>query len=114
MVYGGGSGNQEKDLFWIKLKVNSKALYGKFMRKAIVDRKFLSIRNELLPTPANNSSQGTNKEEERVYIGINIPFYVDKVTIDPDFSYIIDVNSDDDDPCKKSGLTTGQIAGIVV
>eukprot|EP01133_Synstelium_polycarpum_P004969 gene4969-5780_t len=45
-------------------------------------------------------------------IGINIPYYISTANLDPDFSLLVDKGASDCD--KKTGLTPGQIIGIIV
>ncbi|KAK5575303.1 hypothetical protein RB653_010561 [Dictyostelium firmibasis] len=56
---------------------------------------------------------------QQSYIGITIPHYNKLISIDPDFSVLIDQHpaskSSDNSICSnKSGLTKGQISGIVI
>ncbi|KAN0055228.1 hypothetical protein ACTA71_008331 [Dictyostelium dimigraforme] len=60
-----------------------------------------------------------NSEIDIEYTYGDIPFYRDSIIVDPDFSVLIDSKSasgQDNSVCtkKKSGLTTSQLAGIII
>lgn len=103
---------------FFQVNINSYGLYGRFIKRAIIDSRKVSISNTKL-----NASDITQKRSSfdnvDSYIGINIPFFKQSALIDPDFSLIIDPSSakdKQDSICNKqsSKLTTAQIAGIIV
>ncbi|KAN0028319.1 hypothetical protein ACTFIV_010160 [Dictyostelium citrinum] len=104
---------------YVKLSLSSRSLYGRFIRRALVDSTPITISNELL-----DQSLGAidNPHTSQSFIGINIPIYNKNVIIDPDFSLIINSNpsTNENSICfskstsTKSGLTTAQLAGIIV
>ncbi|EFA85846.1 hypothetical 127.0 kDa protein [Heterostelium album PN500] len=90
----GQSGSNVK---WIKLNIDDKALYGKFLSMALVDGRMETINNVLLEPTKNDTSQYISSK-----IGIVVPYFEEKVLIDPDFTNILDVEKDDD-PNKLCG-----------
>ncbi|KAN0031158.1 hypothetical protein ACTA71_010239 [Dictyostelium dimigraforme] len=102
---------------YIKLQVSSNSIYGRFLKRGIVDGKTVTITNELLDSKLNSISKENNVQS---YIGIEIGQYQTSVIIDPDFSLLLDnqaVNSDSPNSiCSSSStsLTKGQLAGIII
>eukprot|EP01132_Coremiostelium_polycephalum_P006712 gene6712-8321_t len=70
-----------------------------------------------LPPPQCDNNCGAPNNGES-YLGITLPHHNDHITLDPDFSLLLDYNSAKDKDsanCGKSGgLTKSQIAGIVI
>ncbi|EFA80050.1 hypothetical protein PPL_06871 [Heterostelium album PN500] len=95
------SGNNN-DLEWIKLQYNGKILYGRFVQIALVDDQ---------PQKASTKLIESEEEGGSSYFGINIPFFVNTVVLDPDFSVLV---TDQYDKCKDPLLSTGAIIGIAV
>ncbi|KAM9952192.1 hypothetical protein ACTFIT_002884 [Dictyostelium discoideum] len=105
------------DSNFIKLQIDDHSVYGRFLKRAIVDDLVVSVDNVLLDDSMNTIESNTHAQQS--YIGIIIPHYSESVSIDPDFSLLIDQNaasqSSENSICsKKSGLTKGQIAGIAI
>ncbi|KAN0008832.1 hypothetical protein ACTFIU_009498 [Dictyostelium citrinum] len=102
---------------YIKLQVSSNSIYGRFLKRGIIDDKTITINNELLDSKLNSISNENNVQS---YIGIVIGHYETSVVIDPDFSLLLDnqaVNSDSPNSIcssSSSSLTKGQLAGIIV
>eukprot|EP01132_Coremiostelium_polycephalum_P006822 gene6822-8461_t len=102
-------GTNQDSLQWIKLTINEKSLYGTFYQRGIVDNQ-----NRLVSTSyLDGQSSPTYSKSTNSRIGINIPFFNDKVLLDPNFQVLVDQTSNRS-RCKKSGLTVAQIAGIAV
>ncbi|KAF2075888.1 hypothetical protein CYY_002824 [Polysphondylium violaceum] len=98
---------------YFKLKVDDHSLYGKFIKKGIIDGKIQSIHNSFLGSDAKL----TNKPKEAsTLIGIDVGFYQKSVSLDPDFSVLVELSKAKDtcDSAKKSGLTTPQLVGIII
>ncbi|KAM9959831.1 hypothetical protein ACTFIR_000932 [Dictyostelium discoideum] len=102
---------------YIKLQVSSNSIYGRFLKRGIVDGKTVTISNELLDSKLNSIS---NENNVHSYIGIVIGQYETSVIIDPDFSLLLDnqaVNSNSPNSIcssSESSLTKSQLAGIIV
>ncbi|KAK5578294.1 hypothetical protein RB653_003250 [Dictyostelium firmibasis] len=102
---------------YIKIQVDNHSLYGRFIKRAIIDSRPRAIGNILLdesmkPLKSASSSQS--------YVGIVIPYYQKQIIIDPDFSVLIDskTTTNKDSICiltnEKSGLSKTQLVGIIV
>ncbi|KAM9970805.1 hypothetical protein ACTFIR_002669 [Dictyostelium discoideum] len=105
------------DSNFIKLQVDDHSVYGRFLKRAIVDDLIISVDNVLLDSSLNTIESNTHIQQS--FIGINIPHFGRHVSIDPDFSLLIDQNpaskSSENSICSNdSGLSKGQIAGIVI
>ncbi|EAL64986.2 EGF-like domain-containing protein [Dictyostelium discoideum AX4] len=103
---------------YIKLQVDTVSLYGRFIKRAIVDSTVQTISNILLDSSMNLI---TNAASSQTYIGIQLPYYSDSIIIDPDFSILIDSKSasnNNNSICSninsKSGLSTVQLVGIII
>ncbi|KAN0031175.1 hypothetical protein ACTA71_010256 [Dictyostelium dimigraforme] len=103
---------------YIKLQVSSNSIYGRFLKRGIVDGKTVTITNELLDSKLNSISKENNIQS---YIGIEIGQYQTSVIIDPDFSLLLDNRiADSYSPnsiCSTSSstsLTKGQLIGIII
>ncbi|KAN0028313.1 hypothetical protein ACTFIV_010154 [Dictyostelium citrinum] len=105
---------------YIKLSISNKSLYGRLIKRALVDSKPITISNELL-----DQSLGAidDSHTSQSFIGINIPIYSKKVIIDPDFSLLLNSNpttSNDNEnsicspKSSSTGLSKAQLAGIIV
>jgi len=106
----------ESESEFIKMQVNDHSLYGRFIKRGIIDGRIKLVTN----TPLNTEYKSTSSKSQ-THIGINIPFYKQSVQLDPDFSVLVENravnNNDENSICKSSSsnkLTKGQIAGIVV
>ncbi|KYR02405.1 hypothetical protein DLAC_01244 [Tieghemostelium lacteum] len=105
---------QDSDLTYeyFKLQIDNHSLYGRFIKRALVDFRPTAISN----TPLNSTTQDNGLLEAQQLIGINIPYFKNKVIIDPDFSVLVENNPIDDSNCPSSskGLTKSQLAGIII
>ncbi|KAN0038430.1 hypothetical protein ACTA71_000608 [Dictyostelium dimigraforme] len=112
-----GNTSTGDDSNYLKIQIENHSLYGRFIKRAIIDNTVKSISNVLLDSSLNIIDSSTSSLQS--YIGITIPFYSDSIIVDPDFSVLIDSKSasdQDNSICtnKKSGLTTAQLAGIII
>ncbi|KAN0040070.1 hypothetical protein ACTA71_011955 [Dictyostelium dimigraforme] len=103
---------------YLKIQVGDHSLYGRFIKRAIVDTFPKTISNELLDSSMNPISSASSSQS---YIGIIIPNYGNSIIIDPDFSVLIDSksasSSSKNSICttnNNSKLTKAQLAGIIV
>ncbi|KAF2077784.1 hypothetical protein CYY_000905 [Polysphondylium violaceum] len=104
------------------VQIDKIVLQGRFIKRAIVDRVIKDIVNVPLDEAMSSGSNGENSKISQSFIGINIPFYRNNVSLDPDFSVLIDQTSASDkydskcstSSLSKSKLTNGQLAGIIV
>ncbi|KAF2075867.1 hypothetical protein CYY_002803 [Polysphondylium violaceum] len=96
---------------YFKLQVDDTSLYGKFIKRAIIDKRIETITNTFL-----NDTMITKPKESSTLIGINVRYYQQSVQLDPDFSMLVEI-SKASKTCSakdKAGLTTAQLAGIIV
>ncbi|KAN0024687.1 hypothetical protein ACTFIV_009096 [Dictyostelium citrinum] len=96
---------------YLQLSVNEHSLYGRFIKRGIVDNNIRSIGNEVLKDLSSENSYYISQS----YIGINIPFYKEFIQLDPDFSVLLDQTSASS-ICNDKGnkLSKGAIIGIVI
>ncbi|KAN0023967.1 hypothetical protein ACTFIV_008360 [Dictyostelium citrinum] len=111
-----GNTSTGDDSNYLKIQIENHSLYGRFIKRAIIDNVVKSISNVLLDSSLNIVDSSSSLQS---FIGITIPYYSDSIVVDPDFSVLIDSKSasnEDDSICtkKNSGLTTAQLAGIIV
>ncbi|KAF2078377.1 hypothetical protein CYY_000360 [Polysphondylium violaceum] len=102
---------------YVKLQVNDHSLYGRFIKRGIIDGRISSVSNQFIKQGESVTNQYNNIHS---YIGISIRSYKKLVQLDPDFSVLIDqrpASSDSNALCfakDKSKLSKAQIAGIVI
>ncbi|KAF2072686.1 hypothetical protein CYY_005992 [Polysphondylium violaceum] len=112
---------QELQDQYVKIKVNDHSLYGRFIKRAVIDGGIKAITNTLLDADKNQVKDSSNQgSSAQSFIAINIPFYKNAIVIDPDFSILVETNAAQDDdnsvctPKAKSGLTKVQMIGIII
>ncbi|KAN0031171.1 hypothetical protein ACTA71_010252 [Dictyostelium dimigraforme] len=105
---------------YIKLQISSNSVYGRFLKRGIVDGKIVTVTNGLLDSKLNSISKENNAQS---YIGIEIGQYQTSVIIDPDFSLLLDSQAVDsyspNSICSTSSshstsFTKGQLIGIII
>ncbi|KAN0036335.1 hypothetical protein ACTFIV_001626 [Dictyostelium citrinum] len=110
-----GDTNSADNSNYVKIQVDNHSLYGRFIKRAIVDSQVISIENEQLDSSMNPINSASSSQS---FIGITIPYYRFSITLDPDFSVLVDdksVSSGGNSICSKSSsLSNGQLAGIIV
>ncbi|KAM9947994.1 hypothetical protein ACTFIT_001335 [Dictyostelium discoideum] len=112
-----GNTSTGDDSNYLKIQIENHSLYGRFIKRAIIDNTVKSISNVLLDSSLNVIDSSSSSLQS--FIGITIPNYRNSIIVDPDFSVLIDSKSasdEDNSVCTKSnsGLTTAQLAGIIV
>ncbi|EGC34293.1 hypothetical protein DICPUDRAFT_35226 [Dictyostelium purpureum] len=100
---------------YIKIQVDNHSLYGRFIRRGIIDSTIRAITN--IPLDAQMKPIGESKLIQS-YIGIQIPYFRELALIDPDFSVLIDsdsASSKSGSICPSNSKLSGvKIAGIVI
>ncbi|EFA74798.1 hypothetical protein PPL_11831 [Heterostelium album PN500] len=101
---------RKNDIQWVKIRVSDQSFYCRFLNRALVDSRSTAITNTLLDGGGNQSDILNSK------VGMMVPFYENQVIIDPDFSIIIDTESDNSKCGVKSGDNNQwrKIVGIVI
>ncbi|KAK5579500.1 hypothetical protein RB653_009183 [Dictyostelium firmibasis] len=112
-----GNTSTGDDSNYLKIQIENHSLYGRFIKRAIIDNIVKSVDNVLLDSSLNVIDSSSSSLQS--FIGITIPYYFKSIIVDPDFSVLIDSKSasdNNDSVCtkNKSGLTTSQLAGIIV
>jgi len=109
----------ESESEFIKMQVNDHSLYGRFIKRGLIDGRIRQITNSVNAKYSSNTTSTSSKSQ--TYIGINIPQYQTLVQIDPDFSVLVDnrpaTSESSNSICSQSSkkkLTKAQIAGIVI
>ncbi|EFA80332.1 hypothetical protein PPL_07165 [Heterostelium album PN500] len=106
----GGVGDAE--VSWIKLQLNGKTLYMRFLTLADSDGRPTQITNSIVDGSPNKTD---NAQKSDAIIGINVPYYDIYTLIDPDFSMLIDTQNEDSTCSKKSsGLSKNALIAIIV
>ncbi|KAM9963042.1 hypothetical protein ACTFIW_006263 [Dictyostelium discoideum] len=101
---------------YVQLKVNDNSLYGRFIKRAIVDGNLNSINNIILNGQSDDDDDSTTYYSSESLIAISIPYYKNLIQLDPDFGILLDSESANS-ICKENSenkLSTGAIIGIVL
>ncbi|KAM9979065.1 hypothetical protein ACTFIZ_000412 [Dictyostelium cf. discoideum] len=112
-----GNTTNGDDSNFLKIQVDNYSVYGRFIKRAIIDEKVQQIENlqldqSMIPISKSYSTQS--------FIGITIPQYSNSIIMDPDFSILVDQkaasSNSENSICSNnnSSLSGGQIAGIVI
>ncbi|EGC33093.1 hypothetical protein DICPUDRAFT_37274, partial [Dictyostelium purpureum] len=96
---------------YIKVQVENHSLYGRFIRRGIVDSNIISISNILLDKDMNPITETKSLQS---YVGIQIPNFKSIAIIDPDFSVLIDSKSASSICSSSSKLNRSKLAGIII
>ncbi|KAN0009306.1 hypothetical protein ACTFIU_006585 [Dictyostelium citrinum] len=104
------------DSNYLKIQVDEHSLYGRLLKRGIIDNREVSISNSILDNEMNAIKTPTKSQS---FIGIDIPYYSVSSIIDPDFSVLLDTSSVSDSnesKCKSKpgGLSSAQLAGIII
>ncbi|KAF2071473.1 hypothetical protein CYY_007207 [Polysphondylium violaceum] len=102
---------------YLKLQIDTHSLYGRFIKRGLLDNRIRSISNVLLNSEFGNTANDLKATQS--FIGINIPYYRNTAVIDPDFSVLLDSNAASEKegskcPSSSSGLSAAKLAGIIV
>ncbi|KYQ92430.1 EGF-like domain-containing protein [Tieghemostelium lacteum] len=106
----------ESDSEFYKLQINDHSLYGRFIKRGIVDNNIRALSSTIQTSIDDNSKSNSIQS----LIAINIPHYSESVLIDPDFSILLDsqpAQDKDDSICtakSDKGLSKSQLAGIII
>ncbi|KAF2072509.1 hypothetical protein CYY_006176 [Polysphondylium violaceum] len=108
----------ESESEFVKMQVQDHSLYGRFVKRGLIDGRVQSVTNTI-NAQYNNNHPDTTPTKSQTYIGINIPYYLKLAQLDPDFSVLVDTkdaSQSSNATCVSNAkkLTKAQIAGIVV
>ncbi|EAL72866.1 EGF-like domain-containing protein [Dictyostelium discoideum AX4] len=103
---------------FLKIQIDNHSLYGRFIKRAIIDGEFRSVSNKLLDSSLNSINSASSIQ---TYIAITVPQFKNQIIIDPDFSVLLDFNDASSNGatsiCNNSssdGLSTSQLVGIII
>ncbi|KAM9958491.1 hypothetical protein ACTFIW_001363 [Dictyostelium discoideum] len=105
------------DSNYIKIQIDQHSLYGRLLKRGIIDNRIVSISNSILDNEMNAIKTPTKSQS---FIGIDIPHYSVSSIIDPDFSVLLDNSKSDggnNNICNSKsgdGLSSAQLAGIII
>ncbi|KAM9953953.1 hypothetical protein ACTFIR_009067 [Dictyostelium discoideum] len=105
-------GSTDTTTDYLKIQIEDHSLYGRFIKRGIVDGKPTTISNQFLDKFFNTIDEPSSVQS---FIGITIPNFSKNITIDPDFSVLFDYSKDSNSNCySNSKLSGSQIAGIII
>ncbi|EAL62269.1 hypothetical protein DDB_G0290285 [Dictyostelium discoideum AX4] len=106
------------DSNYLKIQIDDHSLYGRFIKRALIDSIPRSIDNVPLDSSMNQVDSASLSQS---YIGISVPFFKKQIIIDPDFSVLLSSSSDsfksESSICsfnKESKFSGGLISAIVL
>jgi len=100
---------------YVKLQINDKSLFARYIKRAVLDGKVGVISNTVLDSVMGGSINSS--QYLQTYLGINIPFYKSTAEIDPDFTIISETLNAKDyqgSICTSSRFSNKQIIGIII
>ncbi|KAM9970549.1 hypothetical protein ACTFIR_002409 [Dictyostelium discoideum] len=106
------------DSNYLKIQIDDHSLYGRFIKRGLIDSIPRSIDNVPLDSSMNQVDSASLSQS---YIGISIPYFKKQIIIDPDFSVLLTSSSDsvnsESSICsfnKVSKFSDGLISAIVL
>ncbi|KAM9995145.1 hypothetical protein ACTFIY_001313 [Dictyostelium cf. discoideum] len=106
------------DSNYLKIQIEDHSLYGRFIKRALIDSIPRSIDNVPLDSSMNQVDSSSLSQS---YIGISVPYFKKQIIIDPDFSVLLSSSSDsfksESSICsfnKESKFSGGLISAIVL
>ncbi|EGC33346.1 hypothetical protein DICPUDRAFT_36836, partial [Dictyostelium purpureum] len=104
--------NSNQLLNYITISKNQKVLNGRFINRVLSDNRQSFITTSLISntTTPTNSTQN-NKNKQSFIIGINLPYFTESLTIDPDFAVLV---SPSFKKCSNSGRASWVLAVAIV
>ncbi|KAM9943530.1 hypothetical protein ACTFIT_006928 [Dictyostelium discoideum] len=81
-----GETSNGDDSNYLKVQVDNHSLYGRFIKRALIDSIPRSIENVQLDSSMNIVDSAS---ESQSFIGISVPYFKKQIIIDPDFSILV-------------------------
>ncbi|KAM9976056.1 hypothetical protein ACTFIR_009897 [Dictyostelium discoideum] len=81
-----GETSNGDDSNYLKVQVDNHSLYGRFIKRALIDSIPRSIENVQLDSSMNIVDSASQSQS---FIGISVPFFKKQIIIDPDFSILV-------------------------
>ncbi|KAN0040813.1 hypothetical protein ACTFIV_003349 [Dictyostelium citrinum] len=91
-----GETSNGDDSNYLKVQVDNHSLYGRLIKRALIDSIPRSIENIKLDSSSSSSSLSTSTSS--LVIGITVPFFKNEIIIDPDFSLLVGSIPNPDNP----------------
>ncbi|KAM9992924.1 hypothetical protein ACTFIY_010361 [Dictyostelium cf. discoideum] len=118
---------KEENSNYIKIQIYDHSIYGRFIKRAIVDTtRVITLENSMLDSLTlsdiniGGGSKSDNVSYREAFIGITIPYFQNQIIIDPDFSMLLDtkeISSSSYSICSnndESGMSASKIAAIII
>ncbi|KAM9992090.1 hypothetical protein ACTFIZ_012757 [Dictyostelium cf. discoideum] len=81
-----GETSNGDDSNYLKVQVDNHSLYGRFIKRALIDSTPRSIENVQLDSSMNIVDSASQSQS---FIGISVPYFKKEIIIDPDFSILV-------------------------
>ncbi|KAN0019338.1 hypothetical protein ACTFIU_002546 [Dictyostelium citrinum] len=81
-----GETSNGDDSNYLKVQVDNHSLYGRFIKRALIDSIPRSVDNVQLDSSMNTINSAYQSQS---FIGISVPFFKKQIIIDPDFSILV-------------------------
>ncbi|KAM9973902.1 hypothetical protein ACTFIW_007564 [Dictyostelium discoideum] len=81
-----GETSNGDDSNYLKVQVDNHSLYGRFIKRALIDSIPRSIENVQLDSSMNIVDSASQSQS---FIGISVPYFKKQIIIDPDFSILV-------------------------
>ncbi|KAN0040815.1 hypothetical protein ACTFIV_003351 [Dictyostelium citrinum] len=81
-----GETSNGDDSNYLKVQVDNHSLYGRFIKRALIDSIPRSVDNVQLDSSMNTINSAYQSQS---FIGISVPFFKKQIIIDPDFSLLV-------------------------
>eukprot|EP01133_Synstelium_polycarpum_P004034 gene4034-4672_t len=112
-------GGNATDVQWMKIKLDDKSIYARFLSRALIDDRVRTVTTSLVePLPNDDDNTVANHDTSVSLIGINIPYFSWTASLDPDLSIITDYSPRENDINMLCRDTTSKVnyklIGIIV
>ncbi|KAM9976055.1 hypothetical protein ACTFIR_009896 [Dictyostelium discoideum] len=110
-----GETSNGDDSNYLKVQVDNHSLYGRFIKRALIDSIPRSIENVQLDSSMNIVDTASQSQS---FIGISVPYFKKQIIIDPDFSILVGTPFNSDNSiCSlndSNGFSKTKISAIVI
>ncbi|KAN0040816.1 hypothetical protein ACTFIV_003352 [Dictyostelium citrinum] len=110
-----GETSNGDDSNYLKVQVDNHSLYGRFIKRALIDSIPRSVDNVQLDSSMNTINSAYQSQS---FIGISVPFFKKQIIIDPDFSLLVGSPSKSENSIcisnDSNSFSNTKIAAIVI